>query len=219
MDGRPTSGLGRWIKDPYCSLSHGFGAVLSLVGMIFLLVLTTGGASSYIGLTIYGLALITLFTASFLAHALHVDEKMDELLDRFDYAAIFFLIAGTYTPVCLTALRGPWGYTMLSIEWTLAIAGAVAVLILKAPKHWISPLYVPMGWLVCIAVVPMLRNMTPVAFWLLVAGGVIYSVGAVIFITERPRLWPRVFGWHDLWHTMVLIGAGCHFAAVSTMAV
>ena len=214
---RPDSGLGRWVKDPYCGLSHATGAVLSLVGMIFLLVLTTGGAFSYVGLSIYGASLICLFTASALAHSLHVNDKLDSWLDRFDYAAIFFLIAGTYTPICLTALRGPWGYTMLSIETGIAVLGASLVLFSSIDTKYISPLYVPMGWLVTIAAVPMIHGMPLSAFVCLVIGGVIYSVGALVFIFEKPRLWPGRFGWHDLWHTMVLAGAGFHFAAVTTI--
>ena len=215
---RPAAGLGRWIKDPYCGLSHAGGAVASLVGMVLLLVLTTGGAFSYVGVSVYGVALILLFSASAVAHSLHVGDAASEWLDRLDYSAIFFLIAGTYTPVCLTVLRGPWGYTMLSIEWSLALAGVTAVLLMRVPTKYVSPLYVPMGWLVLVAVSPMLRTMPPAAFVLLVAGGTIYSLGAAVFIFERPRLWPGRFGWHDLWHTMVLAGAGCHFAAVTMIA-
>ncbi|MGC4033893.1 MAG: hemolysin III family protein [Tepidisphaeraceae bacterium] len=187
---RPESGLARYIKEPYCGLSHAGGAIASLVGMILLLVLTTGGAFSYVSLSIYGVALVMLFTASALAHSLHVNDSTGDRLDRLDYAAIFFLIAGTYTPVCLTALRGPWGYTMLSIEWAFAIVGACTVLLTKISKKYVSPLYVPMGWLVLVAVVPMLRLMPLSAFVWLFAGGVIFTLGAVIFITERPASGP-----------------------------
>ncbi|HEX8322334.1 MAG TPA: hemolysin III family protein [Tepidisphaeraceae bacterium] len=214
---RPTSGLSRWIKDPYCGLSHAGGAVASLIGVVVLLVLTRGGPMLYVGLVVYGISLVLLFTASALAHSLHVGERLGDRLDRFDHAAIFLLIAGTYTPVCLTALRGPWGYTMLSIEGALAVIGVVTVLFTRVPLTWVSPLYVPMAWLVTIAFVPMVRSMTTATLLWLVVGGVIYSVGAVVYITKRPRLWPGRFGYHDLWHTMVLAGAACHFVAVATL--
>lgn len=214
---RPTSGLGRWIKDPYCGLSHAGGAVASLVGIIVLLSLTRGGPVTWVSLVIYGVALVLLFSASALAHSLHVGERVNDRLDRFDHAAIFLLIAGTYTPICLTALRGPWGYTMLSIEGVLAVIGATTVLFTRVPLTWISPLYVPMSWLVTIAAVPMIRSMETATLLWLVIGGVIYSSGAVVFITKRPRLWPGRFGYHELWHTMVLAGAVCHFVAVATL--
>lgn len=216
---RPDRGLSRWIKEPYCGLSHAGGAIAGLVGMILLLVMTHGGTFSYIGLAVYGTSLILLFTASALAHSLHVGDEAGDRLDRLDYAAIFFLIAGTYTPICLSVLRGPWGYTMLSIEATLACVGAFTVLFTKVPTKYISPLYVPMAWLVMIAIGPMLRAMPLEAFLWLLAGGVIFSLGAVVFITKKPKLWPGRFNYHDLWHTMVLAGAACHFVAISIVAV
>ena len=215
---RPERGLGRWIKDPYCGLSHASGAVAALVGMVLLLALTTGGAFSYVSLAVYGSSLILLFTASALAHSLHVDDRVGDRLDRLDYAAIFFLIAGTYTPICLTVLRGPWGYTMLAIEGGLALIGAFTVLFTKVPTKYISPLYVPMAWLVMVAVGPMVRAMPLEAFLWLLSGGIVYSLGAVVFITKKPKLWPGRFNYHDLWHTMVLAGAACHFVAVSIVA-
>lgn len=215
---RPTAGIARWIREPYCGLSHGLGAVLSVVGLVMMLVFTTGGAFSYVSLSIYGGSMIAVFTASAMAHSLHVSERTGCWLDRIDFAAIFFLIAGTYAPLCLTVLRGPWGYSMLAIESGLALIGAAAVLLTRTPREWVSPLYVPMGWLVIIAVVPVFRLMPLASILWLAAGGVIYSVGAIIFIFQRPRLWPGRFGWHDLWHTLVLGGAACHFIAVTSVA-
>lgn len=212
---RPATGLTRWIKEPYCGLSHAFGAVASLIGVATLMLLTRGGAAAYIGLTIYGLAAVLLFSASAAAHSLHVNARIDALLDRLDHAAIFALIAGTYTPICLTVLHGPWGYSILAIEWSIAALGGLLVLFSRVSVTWIAPLYVPMGWLVVVATGPLLRLATTATIAWLLIGGVVFTVGAVVFITKRPRLWPGRFGFHDLWHTMVLIGVGCHFIAIS----
>lgn len=215
---RPASGMARWIREPYCGLSHGAGAVAAIVALVLTLVFTTGGTFSYIGLSIYCGSMIAVFTASALAHSLHVSERTINWLNRADYASIFFLIAGTYAPLCLTVLRGPWGYTILSIEAALAVIGASAVLLTRMDCTIMSPLYVPMGWLILVAIVPVFRLMPLDAILWLIAGGVVYSVGAIIFIAEKPRLWPGRFGWHDLWHTLVLIGAGCQFIAVTRVA-
>ena len=215
---RPSAGLARWVKDPYCGLSHAGGAVAALVGLIFLLVFTTGGAFSYVGLSVYGVSMIALFTASALAHSLHVGVDVEDRLNRLDYACIFFLIAGTYTPLCLTVLRGPWGYSLLAVAWTMGIAGGAVVLLTRVKVDYITPLYVPMGWLIVIAAAPLIRLMPTGALLCLIAGGLIYSFGAVVFVLKKPKLWPGRFGYHDLWHTMVLAGAGCHFIAVTTVA-
>jgi len=212
---RPATGLARWIKEPYCGLSHAFGAVAMLIGVSTLMLLTPGGVERYIGLAVYGLAGVLLFSASAAAHSLHVSPRVEALLDRLDHAAIFALIAGTYTPICLTVLHGPWGNTMLAIEWTIAAVGASLVLFSRVPLTWVAPLYVPMGWLVVVATGPLLRLATTAMIAWLLIGGVVFTLGAVVFITKRPRLWPGRFGFHDLWHTMVLIGVGCHFIAIS----
>ena len=217
-DLRPSSGIGRWVKDPYCGLSHAAGALAAAVGIALALVYTTGGLFSYVGLGVYGASMVALFTASAVAHSVHVSESVGRRLDRLDYACIFFLIAGTYTPLCLSAIRGPWGYAVLAAEAGLAAVGIGAVLLTRVPVRWITPVYVPMGWLVLAAAVPLARAIPTAAMALLVAGGVIYSVGAAVFMAERPTLWPGRFGWHDLWHTMVLAAAGCHFTAVMMVA-
>lgn len=215
---RPTRGVGRWIKDPYCGISHAAGAVAAFVALILVLISTTGGAFSYVGLSIYLLSAIALFTASALAHSLHASQRVADRLDRLDYACIFFLIAGSYTPLCLTVLRGSWGYTILSSEWMIAFIGASLVLFTRVPTKYISPLYVPMAWLVLVVGWPMFHALpVSASVWLLV-GGIIYTLGAVVFLTHRPRLWPGRFGYHDLWHTMVLAAAACHFVAVTSVA-
>jgi hemolysin III len=198
-------------KDPYCAISHFTGSILALVGMIVLLCLTQETPYHYVGFAIYGVSLVTLYIASGFTHTVF-GGKAEDRLERFDYASIFALIAGTYTPICLTSLRGPWGWTLLAIEWTLALIGIVAVIVSKSrPRKLTMTLYLVMGWMVVVAIGPVMERLPGGAVWWLAAGGIVYSLGAVVFAFNRPNLWPGKFNAHDLWHTMVLAGSGCHF--------
>jgi hemolysin III len=215
MPDRPASGLARWVKEPFNGLSHGVGAMLSAMGLVALVILAQGAAATT-GAAIYGASLVLLFTASCLVHSIHCARRAEDVLERLDYAAIFFLIAGTYTPICLTALAGPWGYAILSAEWSLAIVGATMVLWRGPARAWVM-LYLPMGWMVAIASATLIAATPAHSLILLLVGGIIYSLGAAVFVLKRPDPLPRWFGSHGLWHTMVLAGAACHFAAVAGM--
>lgn len=213
-------GISRWIKEPYCGLSHAAGAVLALAGLVVLLAVAGGGPAVRVGVAVYGVCMVLLFTASALTHSVHCSAAAGRRLDQFDYAAIYLLIAGTYTPICLGPLRGPWGTTLLGLEWGLAAAGIAGTLLWPGRAAWLRlGLYVVMGWLAVVALGPLTRALPPAAVAWLVAGGVVYTVGAVVFATERPRLWPGRFGSHDLWHTLVLLGAACHFVVIARYVV
>jgi hemolysin III len=159
---------------------------------------------------------VLLFTASGLSHSIHCSTERGQLLDRLDYAAIFLLIAGTYTPICLVNLRGPWGWSLFSAEWALAIVGVCTVLV----KRWQSNrlrvlIYLMMGWLVLIAVPVVVARLPLGGIAWLIAGGVVYSLGAMVYLSNRPNLWPGRFHAHDLWHSMVLVGSACHFVVMA----
>lgn len=204
--------LARAVKDPFSGLSHALGALLSVAGLVALEVSADGRPWLALAFAIYGTTLILLFTASACTHSLRCSPKIEWRLDQFDYAAIFLLIAGTYTPLCLGPLRGPWGRGFLVAEWSMAATGVASVLWMKRRAGALRVgLYVAMGWLVVLAPGPVIRALPPAALAWLLAGGVLYSVGAVVFATNRPRLWPGRFAAHDLWHVMVLAGAACHF--------
>lgn len=199
-------------KEPFCGLSHLLGAVLSIAGLVVLLCLSAGKPWHLTAFSIYGASLLLLYTASTLLHSLpHCPRRVEKLL-TLDQVAIFFLIAGTYTPLCLVTLRGPWGWSLFGVVWGLAFAGAALRMFWRGVPLWLPQLlYLLMGWLCVIAYQPLARALTWPAFGWLLAGGIIYSVGAVIYTTERPRLWPGRFGAHDLWHVFVLAGSACHF--------
>jgi hemolysin III len=208
--------LTRSIKDPFPAISHAVGALLSIGALIVLLLLAAGRPMQTAAVAIYGASLIILYTASALTHAIRCSPRASLRLDQFDYAAIYVLIAGTYTPICLGPLWGPWGRTLLAGEWALAGCGILSVLFMHGRATWVRfVVYVAMGWLGFVRVDLIWNALpAPALAWLL-AGGVMYSVGAVVFTLNRPRLWPGRFGAHDLWHMMVLAGSACHFAVVA----
>lgn len=125
---------------------------------------------------------------------------------------IFVLIAGTYTPVCLVVLRGPWGWSLLGTVWGLAVAGIVMKLFWMTAPRWLSTLlYILMGWLVVVAFVPLVEALPMQGILWLSAGGFFYTLGAVIYAIKRPNLVAGVFGFHELWHLFVMAGSFCHF--------
>jgi hemolysin III len=200
------------LKEPFCGLSHLVGAVLSIIVLIVLLSLAQGRPWHRVSFAIYGASLIVLYTASTLYHSLPVGARHAERLRRFDHTAIFLLIAGTYAPVCLVPLRGPWGWSLLAAEYGMAAIGIAAVLFWKNGPDWPRvALYLCMGWLAVIALAPLREALPPTALGWLLGGGVVYTAGTVILATDYPHLWPGKFSAHDLWHLFVLGGSACHF--------
>lgn len=211
--------VGRWLHDPFPAISHWSGAVMSVVGTVALAIAAWGRPVHLVAALVYGVSMITLFTASGLAHSAKAP-KWIERLNRFDYAAIFVLIAGTYTPICLLAMTPAWGISILVIEWVLAVVGVLVVTRPgKFPEGLRVWLYILMGWLGLLAGGGAIWALPGPVLACIVAGGIVYTVGAVVFFTDRPNLWPGRFVAHDLWHVMVMVAAGCHFAGVSQIVV
>jgi hemolysin III len=189
---------------------------LSIVGLVALLLAAAGRPWYVVGLSIYGGSLVVLYLASALLHTVHCSPAVEDRLERFDFVAIFLLIAGTYTPLCLVTLRGPWGWSVLGAEWGMAAIGITATLLGQRWPRWLrTSLYALMAWAVAlVAIGPLYHAVSSAGIEWLLAGGVIYSVGAVIFATNRPHLWPNRFMAHDLWHCLVLAGSACHFVLI-----
>jgi hemolysin III len=191
------------------------GVGLSIAGLIVLLLVANGRPWHIVAYSIYGATLITLYSASTLYHSVHASDHGVKRLQRFDYIGIFLLIAGTYTPVCLVALRGTLGWTMFGIEWGIALFGIVLTLTVKGTPEWVRVvLYVLMGWLTVIALPALREVLPPAALGWLLAGGLAYTVGTVVYATNWPHLWPGKFSAHDLWHIFVLGGSACHFVMI-----
>ena len=203
------------LREPVNSLTHWGGAVLALIGLITLLILGWGTPAKIISLIVYGASLIFLFSASATYHMVQVKEKALEIFRKIDHAAIYLLIAGTYTPFCINAFSGFWKWGMLSIIWLLALIGIVVkVFYIGALRGLNAGIYLVMGWL-CLAAIGQMLAVLPgwVISWL-IAGGVIYTLGAVVYITRIFNFIPGVFGFHEIWHILVMLAAAAHFVAV-----
>lgn len=203
------------IREPFNALSHLAGAAAALPGIYLLLVWGGSTPARLISLLIYGVSLIGMFLASGVYHAAVGGPKIIARLRKVDHAAIYLLIAGTYTPLCVIAFTGFWQWGMLAIIWPLALAGIVVkIFMINAPRWFTASVYLAMGWLSLIAVREILERLAPLTIIWLAAGGLLYTLGAVIYITKKGNFHPGVFGFHEVWHIFVLLGAGAHFLAV-----
>jgi hemolysin III len=191
-------------------LTHGLGAALSVAGLVLLVVSAAlhGTAWHVVSAAIFGATLVLLYSSSTLYHSFR-GERLKVLLQKFDHAAIFLLIAGTYTPFMLVTLRGPWGWSLFGVIWGLAIVGVVLKFWHAGRFNFVSTLiYIGMGWLVMVAIRPLMAALPAGGLRLLVAGGLCYTGGAVFY------LWRRLPYHHAIWHLFVLGGSACHWAAV-----
>lgn len=208
---RNTSDFWPQLRDPFSGLSHLTGMILAAVGWL-VLVMMSDTSRQVIAVSIYGSSLIMLYLASSMYHLLPVSSRAVQRLRMFDHLMIYVLIAGTYTPICLLALSGYWGVSMLSTIWGLALIGmATQGLWFQAPR-WLSTLiYILMGWLVVVAFVPLYRALPLAAILWLLGGGLLYSLGAVIYAVKKPNFHCSWFGFHEIFHLFVLAGSFCHY--------
>jgi hemolysin III len=202
------------VREPFNAGSHFLGFLLAALGTGYLLQVASGRAE-LLAFGIYGATLLLLYGASTCYHGLPLGEIGRRRLRTLDHIAIYFLIAGTYTPVAAITLRESGGPALLAASWTIAAAGIpFKIRWLDAPV-WISTgTYLGMGYLALLAVVPLAREVGSGLGWL-VAGGVAYTVGAIIYAVERPDPLPGRFGHHGLWHLLVLAGSACHFMFIA----
>jgi hemolysin III len=202
------------LKDPVSGLTHLAGAVLAVIGLGALVVLSAvhSGPWHLVSFSVYGLSLVLLYTASACYHLLPLSAGKTLVLRRLDHIMIYVLIAGTYTPFCLVALRGGWGWSIFGAVWGLALAGLFLKLFWLTAPRWLSTaVYLIMGWVGLAAIVPLVAAVPVGALIWLLAGGICYSLGAVIYGLKRPDPWPGTFGFHELFHLFVLAGSFCHF--------
>ena len=188
------------------SITHGIGAVLSLVALI-VMILAAGSASRIAAVTVYGITLLLLYSCSTLYHALtnHTAKRVFRVLD---HSAIYLLIAGTYTPFTLITLRGSWGWTLFAIIWSLALSGIVFKVFFTGRYQFLSTaIYVAMGWLAVVAIRPMMQALSWQGFLWVLAGGLAYTLGVIFFA------WKAKYT-HPIWHLFVLAGSACHFYAI-----
>lgn len=192
------------------TVTHGIGAFLSIAALITLLLLALAHGDPWriTGFTIYGASLIALYTASSLYHAA-TNEKIKKLFRTLDHSAIYLLIAGTYTPILLIAMRGPLGWTLFGMIWTMAAAGLIFKLFFTGRWEWVSlAVYIAMGWLAIVAVKPMLSLLPHGLLLWIVLGGLFYTGGIVFYV------WRRLPFNHAIWHLFVLGGSALHFTGI-----
>jgi len=197
------------LKEPFSALSHYVGAAGAILGLAYLFYMVWHHTVAIVAFAIYGSCLTLLYVASALYHSV---ETRSQWLQRLDHMAIYLMIAGTYTPLCLLAVKGMTGFAMLAAEWTMAAIGIIAnVFFGGGPKRLRLTLYLLMGWLV-VADLPEVSKVLPLSavFWMLM-GGLAFTVGTIVYATGRPKLWPGKFGSHELWHLFVLGGSACHY--------
>jgi hemolysin III len=207
-------------REPVNSLTHGIGALLALVGMIWLMWMARGYPGRVVALAVFGTSMVLLYTASSVMHFYNGREAVLHRLTQLDHAAIYLLIAGSYTPFCYTffADAPAWRWGMLITVWTIAAIGVVLKLGFNMYGHISTLFYVLMGWVAVIMIPKFLTTPYANSLWLIAGGGVVYTVGAVIFALKKPNLHMH-FGHHELWHLFVMGGSALHFIAVAIWVV
>lgn len=191
--------------------THLVGAMLALAGTIYLLAITvsSGDAWKIASSAIYGATLVVLYGVSTAYHSTRGHAKA--VLRQLDHLSIYLLIAGSYTPFCLVSLRGPWGWSLFGVIWTLAVVGMVQEMRpISGPRVLSVVIYATMGWIVLVAVNPLLDSIGKAGFFWLAAGGGAYTLGILFYAFDK-----RFRSWHGIWHVFVILGSLLHFIAIS----
>jgi len=206
----------KFFREPFNGFSHLGGAILSILGLGILLYLGRGDTTRELSYMVYGISLVFMFSASAVYHLKNSSERATLFLRKLDHSAIYLLIAGTYTPICLIFFSSFWRIGLLVIVWSFALIGIIVKLsVIRAPRWITAGIYLVMGWLCLMALGDILRALQPGALAWLVAGGLFYTVGAVIYITKRLDFIPGKFGFHEVWHIFVILGAFSHFMLIA----
>ena len=190
--------------------THLLGALAALTGAIWLIVAaaTSGDLLKTAAVAVYGLTLVMLYSISTVYHS--VRGRLKRVLRKLDHLSIYLLIAGSYTPFCLISLRGAWGWSLFGIVWTLAVIGMLQEIKPRSEARVLSMvIYAVMGWIVLVAIKPLLATLGLAGFLWLAAGGVLYTGGIVFFAFDE-----RFRHWHGIWHLFVIAGSLCHFIAI-----
>ena len=202
-------------REPFSGFSHMFGAIISLLGLVFLLfaqIYTNNyNINTIISTLIFGLSLICLYTASSVYHLTIAKDSIIKTLRKVDHAMIFIMIAGTYTPVCAILLDAPLKYLMLGLIWGVAICGIIfKIAWINCPSWLSSAIYILMGWMALFVFKPLSAVVSSWGLFLLILGGVLYTIGGVIYCLEKKGV-TRKFGAHEIFHIFVILGSIAHY--------
>ncbi|MFZ7120297.1 MAG: PAQR family membrane homeostasis protein TrhA [Eubacteriaceae bacterium] len=205
------------MREPINSITHLFGLILSIAGLILLLIssFSNFAISSVISSIIFSIGLIGLYSASTVYHWKNTSIERLEILRKIDHIMIYVLIASTYTPICLISLKGLLGYSLLAFVWILSFIGILLkALWLNTPRWLYTGFYLILGWLALFFIYPMSKALPVDAILLLVSGGIMYTIGAIIYgsKSEKIKLWK--FGFHEIFHVFILLGSTFHFLMI-----
>ena len=207
------------VKDPGSAITHFIGMLMAVFAAVPLIIKATHEPSPIyvVSIAIYAASLILLYAASTTYHTFDRSEKVNTILKKIDHMMISVLIAGSYTPICLLVLGGRLGIILLAIVWSIAIAGIlIKAFWIYCPKWVSSVLYIGMGWTCVLAFTQLLNSMSPAAFGWLLAGGLIYTAGGIIYALKLPifNMKHKDFGSHEIFHLFVMGGSICHFVVL-----
>jgi len=205
----------RYFREPVNSLTHLFGAVIAAIGLIWLASVTYPQTDRFIVSVVYGLSVIITFTASGIMHSYKGNKRIINWLIRLDHAAIYIMIAGSYTPLAYVFLDTVWFIALMVTVWGMALGGVVWKLIFGySDSIWSVLYYAGMGWLGVILLPHLVQVVNLTGFLLFIAGGMMYTAGAIVFAAQRPNI-NKWWGFHEIWHLCVLAGFAFHFACVA----
>jgi hemolysin III len=204
-------------RDPFSGFSHLLGAIIGLIASGFLIIKASiyGDVWQIASFAVFGICMILMFGSSAIYHLAQGSDEKILKLKRIDHMAIFAMIAGTYTPMCLGPLRDSFGWPLLIVVWSLAFAGILLKIFWIGAPRWLSTLiYLAMGWACAFGLSTIKEVLPEVSFDWLVYGGIAYTLGAIIYATKWPDPWPQKFGFHEIWHLFVMAGVFSHFISV-----
>ena len=208
----PYDGLRTW-----SALTHGVGIVLAILALILLLQVTVHrSAVTVTAVSVYAVSMLCLYSASTIYHSLRTGVRGRLLLRKLDHLMIYFLIAGTYTPICLIPLGGTLsGRVMLVVIWTMALLGSLFTLFwIRMPRALTAMIYLIMGWTAIFAIYPLHAVMSRLCFAMLLSGGILYTVGGILYALKWPGRNNPYFGCHEIFHVFIVLGSICHFIMI-----
>lgn len=210
--------MGAYAREPINGFTHLGGAILSFAGLLALVIKTTLTSPTIVDITaviIFGISLVLLYSASATYHLVVASDKVISFLRKIDHSMIFILIAGSYTPFCLIALKGIEGWVTFGIVSGIAICGVVFKMVWFNCPRWLSTsVYIGMGWISVFIIIPLYKSIALGGILLLLAGGISYTIGAIIYGLKPKALKFKNLGFHEIFHIFILIGSLCHYIAV-----
>jgi len=206
--------LGKML-NPVRGFMDATAAVASLAALVVLVVLTAHDLPRMLSMIVYSLSLVALYTTSALYHSIPWRPRWKQRMQRLDHSMIFVLVAGSFTPIAFNVLNGAWRVTVLAVVWAVAVVGVVQKVVWPRVRQWFSvTLQTSLGWFVLVPFLELVRRLSGGAIILIAAGGILYTIGMILFTMRRPRFAPRVFSYHEVFHVFVISASLLHFLAV-----